>query len=77
MNSFKIGETEFGIGNVEFSLEDEVLNLEITGDEEIFEKLTEDDDSKWSWALYEPQIYFQDIPFEGKEITIDNEMAEE
>lgn len=76
MNSFKIGATEFGIGEVEFSMEDGILNLEITGDDTIFEELTEDDDSEWAWALYAPQIYFRDIPYEDKEIVISSEMAD-
>lgn len=76
MNTFRIGDTEFGIGEVGFSIEDGILELEIAGDEEIFEQLVQDDDSGWSWALYEPQIYFRGIPFEGKDIIIDEVMPD-
>lgn len=46
MNSFKIGNTEFGIGEVSYSLEDNVINLEICADELLFEALTKDEGSK-------------------------------
>lgn len=77
MNSFKIGDTEFGIGDVQLSIEDGLINLEITGSEEIFDKLTEDDDCKWNWALYPPKIYFRNVPFDNKAIVIDEEFLDQ
>lgn len=77
MNSFKIGDTEFGIGDVQLSVEDGLINLEITGSEDIFNKLTENDECKWSWALYPPKIYFRNVPYENKAIIIDEEFLDE
>ena len=44
MNTFKIGDTEFGIGDIQFSVTDNLLNLEITGDENILDELMEKED---------------------------------
>ena len=71
MNSFKIENTEFEIGNISFSIDNKIMNLEVSGNESVFDKLTEKDDSKWNWALYPPKIYFRDIPYEGKSIVVD------
>lgn len=47
MNSFKIGNTEFGIEKVSFSIENDLLNLEITGSDDIFDELM-----KWIISRY-------------------------
>ena len=73
MNSFKIGNTEFGIEKVSFSIENDLLNLEITGSDDIFDELMKDDNCEWSWALYPPQIYFHAVPYKGNEIVIDTD----
>jgi hypothetical protein len=73
MRSFKIGTTEFGVGKVVLSTENNLLNLEISGSGDMFDQLTEADDSEWGWALYAPKIYFEDVPFKGNTLTIDNE----
>ena len=73
MNSFKIGNTEFGIEKVSFSIENDLLNLEITGSDDIFDKLMKDDNCEWSWALYPPRIYFHAVPYKGNEIVIDTD----
>ena len=73
MNTFQIDGTEFGVGEIQFSVADHLLNLEISGDEGIFDGLSEEDDSQWGWALYPPQIYFHDVPFTGEKIVIDRE----
>ncbi len=73
MRSFKIGTTEFGVGKVVLSTENNLLNLEISGSDDMFDQLTEADDSEWGWALYAPKIYFEDVPFKGNTLTIDNE----
>lgn len=77
MNSFKIGDTEFGICDVQLSVEDGLINLEITGSEDIFNKLTENDECKWNWALYPPKIYFRNVPYENKAIIVDEEFLDE
>ncbi|MCI9082149.1 MAG: hypothetical protein HFI70_07560 [Lachnospiraceae bacterium] len=77
MNSFKIGNTEFGIGNVQFFIADNLLNLEISGNDDIFDELTIDDNCEWSWALYPPQIYFRDVLYTGKDIEVDTDFLEE
>lgn len=77
MNSFKIGDTEFGIGDVQLSIEDGLVNLEITGSEEIFNELTENDDCEWNWALYPPKIYFRNVPFNDKTIVVDEEFLDQ
>lgn len=76
MNSFKIGNTEFGIGKISFSIENDLLNLEITGSDDIFNELMEDDNCEWSWALYPPRIYFHDVPYKGNEIVIDTDFLD-
>lgn len=71
MNSFKIGDTEFGVGNVHFSIENNLVNLEINGNEKILDELAEEENSRWSWALYPPRIYFRGVPYDGECIVID------
>ena len=39
INTLKIGDTEFGIGDIQFSVADGLLNLEITGDESVFDEI--------------------------------------
>ncbi len=70
MNSFMLGNTEFGIGDVQFPVKDNLLNLEIAGNDDVFNELTEEDDCEWSWALYPPEIYFRDVPYTGKNIVV-------
>lgn len=77
MNSFKIGDTEFGIGDVQLSIGDGLINLEITGSEEIFNELTENDECRWSWALYPPKIYFRNVPFDNEAIIVDEEFLDQ
>lgn len=74
MNSFKIGDTEFEIGKISFSDDNDIINLEVSGNENVFDKLTEKGDSKWDWALYPPKIYFRDIPFKSKSIVVDENL---
>ncbi|MCM1063984.1 MAG: hypothetical protein NC420_05810 [Eubacterium sp.] len=76
MNSFKIGNTEFGIGDISFSMEDGVLNLEITGNDGVFNELMKDDNCEWNWALYPPRIYFHDVPCKENEIVIDTDFLD-
>lgn len=71
MNSFKIGDTEFGVGNVHFSIENNLVNLEINGSEKILDELAEEENSRWGWALYPPRLYFRGVPYDGESIVID------
>ena len=68
LNFFNIDASEFGIGDIQLSIENNRINLEIAGDEKNFDELVED--SKWSWALYPPRIYFRDVPYEGRGIEV-------
>ncbi len=74
MNVFKIGDTDFGIGKVSFSVKNDLLDLDITGSDDVFDKLTEDENSEWSWALYPPRLYLRGVPFKGNELVIDEEL---
>lgn len=75
MNSFKIGNTEFSTGDIQFSIEKSLLSLEVNGNKDVFDKLTEDYDSEWSFALYPPKFYLYDIPYEDKKIMIDEDFS--
>ena len=50
MGSFKIDGTEFGIGNIKLSLDNGLLNLQVTGDSSIFDRLMDNGGSEWDWA---------------------------
>lgn len=73
MGAFIIDKTDFGIGKVicSINMENSVIEeLVISGDEALFEKLSEEEDGQWSWALYPPELYFRGIPFatDGRKI---------
>lgn len=72
MGSFKIDGTEFGIGNIKLSLDNGLLNLQVTGDSSVFDRLVDSGSSGWDWALYAPQIYFNNVPYKGGILEIDN-----
>ena len=67
---FKIDDTEFGIDQAKSSFKlkvvksgDAVIDAEIYGDKERYEKITEDyDTSPWSWTLYPPHFYLRSYP---------------
>ena len=68
MNSFRLGETDFGInpGKSACSIDTAdgglVVNLEIRGDDEKYDAITENEDSEWSWTQYPPRLYIHDFP---------------
>ena len=72
MGSFKIDGTEFGIGNIKLSLDNGLLNLQVTGDSSVFDRLMDNGGSEWDWALYAPKIYFNNVPYKGGIMEIDN-----
>lgn len=73
MNSFKIGKTEFGTGKISFTVTNNLINLEINGNDQTFNSIMEDDNNEWSWALYPPKIYLKDVPNENNKRIIDND----
>ena len=77
MNSFIIGDVEFGIGSFEYSVKDNVLNLEIYADEDRFDELCENDDFEFGWALDAPQMYFTDVPVDGADVMVDEDLLEQ
>ena len=58
MNSFVINGTEFGVDNVEMTVENDILNLSFTGNDDIIDEIMQDDDSEWSWAIDAPKVYY-------------------
>ena len=38
------------------------MTVEIRGDAECYERITEDEDGAWSWTLYPPYFYLRDVP---------------
>lgn len=72
MGSFKINGTEFGIGSIKLSLDNGLLNLQITGDNNAFDRLMDSGGSGWDWALYAPKIYFNNVPYKSGILEIDN-----
>lgn len=73
MNSFVINGTEFGVDNVKVSYKGDILNLSFTGDKDVFDKIAEDDDSEWSWALDAPEVYFNNVPLNNNCIKIESD----
>lgn len=77
MNTFKIGTTEFGIGDIELTLKHANIHLEVCANEAVYERITQDEDSEWGWSIYPPKMYFYDVPYENQCITIDFHMLDE
>lgn len=73
MDEFFIGDTNFGVEREEsrFDLEKAadghlLLMIEIRGDKKVYNELTADDDSEWSWTLYPPYFYLLGYPIPAK-----------
>jgi hypothetical protein len=68
MNTFHLDATDFGINQAKSSCSIDtvdgvlVLNVEVRGDDEKYEAITENEDSEWSWTLYPPRLYIHDFP---------------
>jgi hypothetical protein len=80
MKKFIIGKDDFGIEKVtcQIDKENSIINeLRIIGDKITFEKLSGGKKSKWDWALYPPELYFREIPFELKKGRIEIEITED
>lgn len=74
---FIIDDTDFKVGKVYSTIENDEKQLEIYGDKETFDNLTEDEDSKWGWALYEPKLYFWGLKQDKTEFDINDRLKEE
>ena len=60
---FKLQECDFSINpGSSFSFEDGLLNLDVCGNQEVFDTLTEDDNHPFSWSLMPPRFYIRDFP---------------
>lgn len=73
MKKFIIGHDDFGAGKAACNIDWEnriIKELVVFGDEEAFENLSSDEEGNWSWALYPPELYFREIPFELKDNKI-------
>lgn len=84
MQKFIIGTENFGIEKVTYKIDKEnsiINDLTITGNEQLFEKLSENEEGEWSWALYPPKLYLRVVPFkainEKIEIIITEEILDE
>ena len=67
MNAFVIGDTQFGVDVPKSFLrvvnddgDRGFLELEVRGDADIFDRLSEGE--SWSWALYPPKFYLLGLP---------------
>ena len=59
---FRFDDIDFGIeSGFRFSHLNDVLDLDISSDESVFDALTEDDSHPYSWALYPPKFYISGL----------------
>ena len=79
MNIFKIGDTDFGIGEFALQIENGIIsNLTIAGNEDVYKQLTADENGCWySSTLCPPKIYFREIPLNDGKIEITDELLDE
>ncbi len=69
---FKLEESDFEIDNdFRFSFVEGILNLDVCGNQKVFDDLTEDESHPYSWALYPPKFYIHDLPL-GLDTDINN-----
>ena len=80
MGKFIIGTDDFGVGSVTYKVDKSKLiikDLTITGNEEAFDELSDNDDSDWSFALYPPELYLRDVSFKLLDGKIEAAITEE
>jgi hypothetical protein len=72
MTVFRIGDTNFevDVAKSRISLAPRAdgmreINIRVEADDEVFMRLTEDDDAPWSWALYPPAFLLQGLLVAG------------
>lgn len=72
MQIFSIGDTNFDVDAVKSRISVTAgadgmreINIRIEADDEVFLRLTEDEDAPWSWALYPPSFILQGLLLAG------------
>jgi len=72
MNVFSIGDTNFAVDVAKSRISlvahangMQEINIKIEADDEVFMRLTEDDDAPWSWALYPPSFILRGLLVAG------------
>ena len=66
---FIIGDYEFSFDRSESVIEiegNQIIDLTIKGNEEVFEKYSENEDFEFDWALYPPEFYAREIYLNSK-----------
>lgn len=68
MTVFSIGDSNFevDVAKSRIRLESDgsgmlELNIDIHGDDDVFMRLTEEDDAQWAWALYPPAFFLHGL----------------
>lgn len=69
MNTFKIGDIDFGVGSVEAESINGTITLGITTDEEKFEDAISD--TEYDWFEFAPTFYVIGLPLENGELDIE------
>jgi hypothetical protein len=79
VNFFKIGDTNFGIGEIVLKIENGIIsNLTITGNEDTYKQITADESGYWYLStLNPPKIYFRELPLDDGKIEITDELLDE
>ena len=80
VNTFKIDDTDFGIGEVICKIENgTIVDLTIAGNKKTTWSISNEERSKWSWILAPPIVFFKGIPFEqeSNKIEITDELLDE
>ena len=79
MDIFRIGDTDFGIGEIILEIDNGIISdLTITGSEDMYEQLTADESENWySSTVYPPKVYFREVPLTDGKIEITDELLDE
>lgn len=80
MQKFILGTDNFGVGEITCQIDkvnSVINNLTIIGNQQIFEALSDDEQSEWNWALYPPKLYLKEIPYQLRENKIEITITEE
>ena len=69
---FKLEDSDFKIeSDFRFNFDNGILNIDVSGDQKVFDNLTKDEDQPFSWALYPPKFSIHDLPL-GLDTDINN-----
>ena len=72
MTVFSIGGVNFGINESESQFEviegvdGPRLHIQVVGDKDAFDRISDADESEWSWALYPPKLCIVGLPVERR-----------